>query len=265
MMNSGTYIENLPFTLDEGTGSVGKIGLVVLASDYTIEYEFRQVFDTAEIDFFTARIANSPTITPATLADMKTRIATTLELLLPGDTLDVVAYCCTSATVVLGETTIFKELASVQPTAKPSTPVTAAFAAFDAMSVNSLAVLTPYRRDVNDSIGGYFENAGYSIEVFGSFNEELDPRVARIDSSSLESAIEQLLEGHKVDGVFVSCTSIRMLDQIASLEARFGLPITSSNQALAWHCLRLAGSEAKAPHLGSLFEHPLADLDPPGS
>jgi len=263
-MNSGTYIENLPFTLGAGTGSVGKIGLVVLASDYTIEYEFRQVFDSAEIDFFTARIANSPTITPATLADMKTRIASTLELLLPGDTLDVVAYCCTSATVVLGEDTIFKELASVQAAAKLSTPVTAAFAAFNALSVKSLAVLTPYRRDVNKSIGDYFENTGYSIEVFGSFNEELDPRVARIDSSSLESAIEQLLDGHKVDGVFVSCTSIRMLDQIAGLEARFGVPITSSNQALGWHCLRLAGSDRQPSHLGSLFEHSLSDADTPG-
>ena len=256
-MSSGTYIEHLPFTLDEGTGSAARIGLVVLASDYTIEYEFRQVFDTADIDFYTARIANSPTVTLATLADMKTRIASTLELLLPGDTLDVVAYCCTSATVVLGEETVFKELSSVQATAKFSTPVTAAFAAFDALSVKSLAVLTPYRTDVNNSISKYFEHAGYNIEVFGSFNEELDPRVARIDSSSLESAIARLLDEHTVDGVFVSCTSIRMLDQIARLEARFGVPITSSNQALAWHCLRLAGSDRKPSALGSLFERAL--------
>ena len=257
-MSSGTYIENIPFTLGAGTGSSGKIGLVVLASDYTIEYEFRQVFDTVDIDFYTARIANSPTINPATLADMKTRIASTVKLLLPGDTLDVVAYCCTSATVVLGEATIFKELASVQAAAKFSTPVTAAFAAFKTFGVNSLAVLTPYRTDVNDSIGSYFANAGYNIEVFGSFNEELDPQVARIDGSSLESAIERLLAEHTVDGVFVSCTSIRMLDQIAELEARFGVPITSSNQALAWHCLRLAGSDRKPSALGSLFERSLS-------
>jgi len=256
-MSSGNYIENIPFTLGAGTGSSGKIGLVVLASDYTIEYEFRQVFDSADIDFYTARIANSPTVNLSTLADMKTRIASTVELLLPGDSLDVVAYCCTSATVVLGEDTIFKKLASVQAKAKFSTPVTAAFTAFEAFGIKSLAVLTPYRTDVNNSISDYFKKAGYHIEVFGSFNEEMDPRVARIDSSSLESAIEQLLAENTVDGVFVSCTSIKMLDQIAGLEARFGVPVTSSNQALAWHCLRLAGSDRQPSALGSLFERPL--------
>jgi maleate isomerase len=56
-----------------------------------------------------------------------------------------------------------------------------------------------------------------------------------------------------VDAVFVSCTSVRLVDAVAEIEAECGLPVTSSNHAMAWHCLRLAGVDTKLPGLGRLF------------
>ena len=254
-------IENLPFTTDDGFGSRARIGLVVLASDYTIEREFRQVFVDPEVEFYTARIANSPTITPETLAAMEGGIAGAVKLLLAGDKLDVVAYCCTSATVVLGEDAVFANIRSVQPEALCTTPVTAAFAAFDALSAKKIAVLTPYQSDVNQQLIEYFDGAGYSLPVFGSFNEPEDPIVASIDKASLVQAAERLLDQRSVDMLFVSCTSIRMLDAVHELEQKFGLPVTSSNHAMAWHCMRLADfasniadDDARTrPRLGQLF------------
>lgn len=41
-------IENLPFQLDEGIASRASIGLILLATDYTIEQEWRQVFARLE-------------------------------------------------------------------------------------------------------------------------------------------------------------------------------------------------------------------------
>ena len=247
-------IENLPFETGEGTGSLARIGLVVLASDYTIENEFRRVFDTPELDFYTARIANSPQVTPATLADMESRIASTASLILPGDQVDVMAYCCTSASVVLGEDVVFGQLAKAHPKALYTTPVTAATAALHAFGAKRIAVLTPYRSDINLQINDFFKRANFSVEVFGSFNEEMDPVVARIDVESLETALERLLASADVDAAFVSCTSIRMMHAIEDLETRFGIPVTCSNQALAWHCLRLAGSNRQIKGMGSLFE-----------
>ncbi len=246
-------IENLPFTTDGGFGSKARIGLVVLASDYTIEHEFRQVFQSPEIEFYTARIANSPNITPQTLAAMEKGIAGTVELLLPGDKLDVVAYCCTSATVVMSEETVFGKIRSVQPGALCTSPVTAAFAAFNAMSAESIAVLTPYQSDVNRKLIDYFTAAGFNLPVFGSFNEPQDPVVASIDSPSLIDAAWRLLDRQAVDMLFVSCTSIRLMDAVHDLEQKFGIPVTSSNHAMAWHCLRLAGDKEARPELGRLF------------
>ena len=246
-------IEHIPFTIDGGFGSSARIGLVVLASDYTVEREFRQVFQSPDVEFYTARIANSPTVTPETLAAMEDGISGAVELLLPGEKLDVVAYCCTSATVVLGEETVFKKIRAVQPEAVCTSPVTAAFAAFDAFSAKSIAVLTPYRSDVNQQLINYFTAAGYDLPVFGSFNEPQDPIVAGIDKASLVRAAEQILHEQPVDMLFVSCTSIRLLDAVRELEQKFGISVTSSNHAMAWHSMRLAGVTTVKPQLGSLF------------
>jgi len=45
---------------------------------------------------------------------------------------------------------------------------------------------------------------------------------------------------------------------VAGIEARTGLPVTSSNHAMAWHCLRLAGVDEAVEGRGRLFSLGLA-------
>lgn len=256
-MSSYELIENLPFTSERAIGSRARIGLVVLASDYTIENEFRQVFRQPGIDIYHARIANAPNITPETLSDMGPLITETASRLLPGDDLDVLAYGCTSASMVLGPATVNELLLSAKPQARVTNPVTSAFAAFDALNARRIAVLTPYRSDVNEIVGAGLEAGGYEVTVFGSFNEERDPVVASIDAQSIESALKLMLRNHEADAVFVSCTSVRLMHAVEEVEQQVGLPVTSSNHAMAWHCLRLAGETTPLPGFGKLFELPL--------
>ncbi len=279
-MNS-IEIQKLPFVTNPSIRERARIGLVVLASDYTVEHEFRLAFDALQnvssspplpnststesdgVEFFSARIANSPQITSATLADMQSRITATTELILPGDKLDVVAYCCTSASVVMGEQAVFDRLAAAQPSAKFTTPVTAAMASLTALQAKRIAVLTPYRDEINKQIADYLSAAGFDIACFGSFNEEMDPVVACIDDKSIEAGIQQLLDSTSsaspVEAVFVSCTSIRLLHALDAIEARLGLPVITSNQALIWHCLRLADCSQSLPGLGRLLTLPACD------
>ena len=248
-------IENLPFTTESAIGHRARIGLIVLASDYTIEHEFRNIFKIQGVDFYESRIMNSMEISPETLAAMAPAIAETANRILPGDTLDVVAFGCTSASMVLGEGVVSKYLRKAKPGAKTTNPITAAFAAFDALGAKRIAVLTPYQRSVNQVVRAYIVNAGYQVPVFGSFNEPMDPVVASIDGNSIKSAIHTITKNHDVDAVFVSCTSVRLVDAIEEIEAEAGLPVTSSNHAMAWHCLRLAGIDDKLSGLGRLFEN----------
>ena len=58
------------------------------------------------MDFYHARISNSTEINAKTLAAMKPLIKKTADLILPGDDLEVIAYGCTSASIVLGDTLV---------------------------------------------------------------------------------------------------------------------------------------------------------------
>ena len=251
-------IEHIPFTTAKVIGSRARIGIVVLASDYTLEHEFRALISIPGVDVYVARIRNSPQITPQTLAAMEPLLTETADRILPGDDLDVLAFGCTSASTVLGGDRITTLLGEAKPMARPSDPISAAFAAFETLGARRIGVLTPYRRDVNEIVWRYITSHGYEVPVFGSFNEEMDPVVATIDEDSLVQAIDTIREGQDLDAIFVSCTTVRLADAVADIERRTGLPVTSSNHALAWHCLRLAGIDDRIEGRGRLFTCGLA-------
>jgi len=244
---------NLPFETDAGIAGRAAIGVIVLASDNTLEFEFRQIFDLPGVGLYQSRIHNDNTITPETLRAMEARITQASEVILPGCPLDVVAYGCTSASIVLGEEQVFKQIRKARPKAKHTTPITAAFAAFRAFSARNIGLLTPYRADVNSMVRDYIEKAGFPVPVFGSFNEEDDPTAARISAASIKAAALEVGSHKDVDAVFVSCTSLRLANLAVEIEAELDKPATSSNHAMAWHCLRLAGVDDKLPKFGRLY------------
>ena len=189
---------------------------------------------------------------------MKPLITQTADLILPGDDLDVVAYGCTSASVVLGDAVIEGLLNAAKPTAKTTNPAFAAAAALNALGAKRIAILTPYEREVNELVQKSMEEKGFDIPIFGSFNENHDPTVAAINETSLLNAVLKLTSLSEVDAVFISCTSVKIVDSIVKLENKIKIPITSSNHALAWHCLRLAGINDSFPNLGKLYERNLS-------
>ena len=243
----------LSHTLDGGLGARARIGLIVLATDQTIEHEWRLMFRGLDgVALYQSRIWNDQQITPDTLRQMEGRLADSAAVIMPGVPLTAVAFGCTSATMVIGEEGVFARLREARPEARPTTPITAAFAAFRAFGARRLAVLTPYRADVNATVRAYIEARGYEVPVFGTFDEEDDRRAACIDPASIRDAAIELGRDPRVEAVFVSCTSLRVAGVAAEIEAATGKPVTSSNHAMAWHALRLAGIEDRLPW-GRLF------------
>ncbi|WP_321782186.1 aspartate/glutamate racemase family protein [Paraburkholderia sp. J94] len=241
------------FALDDGISSRAAIGLVVLATDHTIEYEWRSLLALPGVAFYESRVENSAEITPATLREMDDRIAPGVALIRPGEHLDVVAFGCTSASMVLGEERVFERIREARPGIACTTPITAARVALDALGARGVALLTPYERPINEAMARYLRERGVDIVRMGSFEHRDDNEVARIDRASLEQAVTELASDPAVDAVFVSCTSLRLAAAIADLEAKLDKPILSSNHALAWHALRLAGVDDSMPQFGRLF------------
>ncbi len=121
------------------------------------------------------------------------------------------------------------------------------------LGAKRIALLTPYVEEVNQMLRRFVEARGIAVPVMGSFNHENDNEVARISQDSIKDAVRDLAREPSVDGVFVSCTSLRVADIVEGLEQELGKPVTSSNHALAWHCLRLAGYGEPVPGFGRLF------------
>ena len=103
-----------------------------------------------------------------------------------------------------------------------------------------------------------FEAVGISVRVVGSFYEESDVVVGRVDAASILQGVISVGSSDDVDGVFVSCTSLRAASVIPEAERALNKPVTASNHALAWHLLRLAEIPDTNPNAGRLFQMQLA-------
>jgi len=243
----------MPFELDQGLGCAVRIGLAALAGNQTTEYEFHRMLDLDGVAFYTARVPDSVTITPDTLRETERHLAQAVSQILPGIPLDVVAFTCTSATIVNGEEAIFARIREVRSGVACTTPITAALAAMQALKLKRIALLTPYIQEINDQMREFIQDRGVDVPVMGSFNNSNDHEVARITPKSIRNAVLELAQRDEVEGVFVSCGSLRLVDMVEDLESSIGKPVFSSNHAMAWHCLRLGGYDAPIAGLGRLF------------
>jgi maleate isomerase len=246
----------LPSEIDGGLASRAAIGLAILATDQTLEHEFRALIRIPGVAFYEARLFNDNDITPDTLRAIGPRIAPTVDLILPSVPLDVVGFGCTSATMTLGEEAVFAEIRKARPGVACTTPVTSALAAFKALGVKGIGLLTPYAPEINQGLVRYFTGRGLDIAAVATFDRRDDREAARISLASIEAAAERMAEVPGVEAIFISCTSLRVAEAVAELERRIGVPVTSSNHAMAWHCLRLAGIDDVVPAGGRLFALP---------
>jgi len=248
---------NMPCALDEGLGRRARIGLIVLGSDHTIEHEFRHMLRLPGVAFYESRIFNAPSINPTTLKAMEAGIAASTALIVPALDLDVVAYACTSGALMIGPENVHARIREARPGVACSTPMEAAAAGLRALEGRRVCLIAPYVDEVNRAMRAHLIALGFEVPVMGSWNVDDDSKVARISERSIGEAVVELGSHPQVDAVFVSCTSLRLAERVQALEDEIGKPVTSSNHALAWHCLRLAGYGEPVPGLGRLFRAPL--------
>lgn len=244
---------HIPFELDDGIAARAAIGLIVLATDHTIEHEWRQMLGIDGVAFYESRIFNSSTISPETLREMEAGLTDAAAVIRPGERLDVMAYGCTSGAMVMGEEAVFRRIREARPAIPCTTPITAALAAFKALGVRRIALLTPYIDAINRMMRRYIEERGTAVTAMGSFNHDQDNEVARISPASIEAAALELGAAPNVDMVFVACTSLRVAEHVEAMEARLGKLVSSSNHAMAWHALRLAGYKEPVQGFGQLL------------
>lgn len=243
----------LAFETDDGIGTRATLGLIVLKTDETIEHEFRTFMPNEGVALYHSRVRMAADVTAETLGSMREDIPLAVSMLPETAPFDVIGYGCTSGATVIGPDGVAAGIHRHFPDAAVTEPLSAARAAFEALGIRRLALLSPYIEPVSRALREAFETSGTEIAAFASFDEGWDSVVARMTPHSLLAAIEETVSGREVDGVFMSCTNLRMATVLSEAERRVGVPVLASNQVLAWHMMRLAGLNDVVPAGGRLF------------
>lgn len=251
------HIKRLEYSIDKGMGSRARIGLMVLQTDQTIEGEFRRLLALDGVETYHSRLANEPLVTPETLQQMEAELPVAVELLPVEFGFSAIAYGCTSGSTLIGEDKVSEIIGRAHPSVPSTNPLSAAKCAMKALNVRKMALLTPYSPEVTNAMQANFIAAGLQVCVVGSFYQNDDAIVGRIDEKSIVRAAISIGKSSDCEGVFISCTSLRVANSICDIECQLGKPVTSSNHALAWHLLRLAGIDDVIEHRGQLFTQPL--------
>lgn len=244
----------LEFETDAGLGTRATFGAIVLSTDETLESEFARIMDLDGVVLHHSRIPMVPEIKSETLAKMLDDLPKAASLLPTSAHFDVIGYGCTSGSTVIGSGQVAEAIKSVFPKAQVTDPLAAIIAAGKALKVKSPGFLTPYVPEVSTKMRHKLEDAGFSITGFGSFEEGDDRVVAKITGPSIASAAKQIARQADCDAIIISCTNLRCLHIIPEVEAAIGIPVISSNQAMAWHMIRLAGIEDALLQFGALFD-----------
>ncbi len=246
-------MSKLPFTLAGPIGSRASLGLVVLQADEVIEQDFRRLFADPDIALYVTRIPSGADLTGATLAAMEAALPRAAGLLPPAVAFAAIGYACTSGATVIGPERVAALVRGAARAAAVTDPLSAAIAAFRALGVRRIGLISPYIAEVSGVLCAALEAAGFSIAGFASFEEQMEARVARIAPASIRAAALEIGRRPEVEAVFLSCTNLRTLDSIAGLEGELGKPVVSSNQALAWQMARLADIAPLDPAWGRLM------------
>lgn len=230
-----------------------RIGLIALASDHTTERDFARMSPGPEVAVYVSRVFNENPTTVENLRRMKPRIADAAALILPDEPLDAVAYSCTSASVVIGDDEVTAAIRRAKPGVPCVTPPAASCAAFEHLGVRRISVLTPYIREVSEPFVGYFESHGLEVLNLHCLGIEDDRMMARLAPDSIVAAALEVCDP-AAEALFLSCTALRAAEVAGRIEAEIGRPVVTSNQAMFWRALRLAGCELTVDGYGRLLQ-----------
>ncbi len=245
-------LTSVPARLDERPVAK-RIGFVALATDHTSERDFARICNPEQIGVYTNRIAFDNPTTREALLQTGPRLTEAAAQILPDEDVDVIAYGCTAASIVLGNDRVTQHLNAAKPNTPCVTPSSAAFDAFAALGAARVSILTPYSQAVTDEMAQYFSTHGPEVISASCFGLTDDRQMARVSEDSIITAGLAACAPN-ADALFLSCTALRASVCVERLEDRLGKPVITSNQALIWRALRLAGLTTPVAGYGRLFE-----------
>ncbi|MEM9320517.1 MAG: Asp/Glu racemase [Pseudomonadota bacterium] len=175
--------------------------------------------------------------------------------LLAGARPDVILYGCTSATLTHGPT-FDADLRDRISTFGGAATVTAAGAlveALDALNLRKIGFASPYVSAINDLAVEFLELSGFDIVNRSEVASVLDNEgQGRLQPADVE-ALGLRADAEEAEAIVLSCTDMRSVEVIETLEAKTGKPVVTSNQAMLFAALSRLGLTEPVAGFGALL------------
>jgi maleate isomerase len=166
---------------------------------------------------------------------------------------DIIAFHCTAVTMMDPELPSHIHRRIEESCDIPATSTAAAvLAAFNFLSAKRIVMVTPYTDDINQKEIRFLESHGIEVVADSGMDVTSAPAMTAVQADQIYNDA-QALRDVEADACFISCTAIRASQVISAVERDFNRPVVTSNQALAWHCLRQSGIDDHIGDLGALF------------
>ena len=174
---------------------------------------------------------------------------------------ELIMFCCTSASFFKGKGWDIELAGRIEDAVgvPALTTSTAVAAALNALDIDSAFMLTPYGESINQREQAFFRAHGVAIADYTSFHCELSHEIDKITPAAIIDRV--LAHGDAIeqcDGVFISCTALRAMETITTLEATLGKPVVTSNAAALWAALAKLNIDTQSVPCGRLFQQGMA-------
>jgi maleate cis-trans isomerase len=127
-------------------------------------------------------------------------------------------------------------------------------AALALLGARRVLLVTPYIGAVHEREIGFLASHGITVVGGDRMGVNTNAEMARIPPAAIaERARAAAAASPGAEACFISCTAIRSAGLIAPLEAELGMPVLTSNQAMAWHATRRLGLRDAMPGFGRLM------------
>ena len=141
---------------------------------------------------------------------------------------EVVLWACTSGSFLRGPGSDLEISGRItEATGIPAiTTSTALQAALRAVSARSVFLLTPYIDEINEREIEFLSAAGFEVSHLASLRLADTRDIRETPSAAVARLVrDEASRAGDYDAVFISCTALHSMDQLAALEAALGKPV----------------------------------------
>ena len=234
-----------------------KIGALLPPGNPTVEAELRRMAPGVELAL--ARLVNPPSAGATGEAEgMEARARAYVaglevparELGRASPTVVILAHTASSYVNGFAEDPALADRLTALTGAPTITAAGAVRAALLALGVRRLALGTPYPESIMALGRAYWQAAGFDVVSHRRLGDVADI-YATTEAQARDLA--RAVDASAADGVLLSGTGMPTVGVLAELERELGKPVVSSNQALLWQALRVAGAPRAILGFGRLL------------